>query len=242
MERCSGEPGEVGLTSAEQTGERINQDRKGRLATLTARETKRQTPRHPVVAFATVSATRAFSPQHAKSQGPLGPVVGGFDAVFTQTHPPRGHLPLQTASQTTGLVRSFTIVTDQAAKACIPSLPLSTGRGCFGHVTQALQFLECPPTTGGTLGMAFFRQLPGGANQMGQTGLSTVAPGVLHLVAVRNEEAFPILDEVDKGFFGTVRMHEKQRHPLGGHGPEPLQGVVAKPRRFINRAYGGVVS
>ena len=35
-------------------------------------------------------------------------------------------------------------------------------------------------------------------------------------------------------------MNQIQRHRLGGHGPQPLQGVVAIPGRFINVAHRGV--
>ena len=149
------EPGEIRLTSAEQTADRIDQDTTGRLAKLAAGLAKRQTALDPVIAFDTVRATRALSPQYAKSQGPLGPVVCGFNAVFTQKHPQRCHLPLQTSGQTTGIIRSFTIAADQVAKSGIPSVPLSTGGRRFGHVAQTLQFLKCPPATGGKLGMAF---------------------------------------------------------------------------------------
>ena len=82
MRRCSVEPGEIRLISAEQTGECINQNRKGRLATLTAGLAKRQTPLNPVVTFDAVGASRALSPPHTKSQGPFCPVVGGCDAMF----------------------------------------------------------------------------------------------------------------------------------------------------------------
>ncbi len=37
-------------------------------------------------------------------------------------------------------------------------------------------------------------------------------------------------------------MNQIERHGVGGQGPQPLQGVLAIPRCFINVADGGVTS
>ena len=72
------------MTSAEQTGDRVHQDAKGRLAQLTAGVTKGQCPLHPALAFVASAAMRALAPQHAEAQGALGAVVGRVDAMLAQ--------------------------------------------------------------------------------------------------------------------------------------------------------------
>jgi hypothetical protein len=63
------EPGEIWLTTMEQTGECLHQNRVGRLAQLTARVTKRQTSLYPAIAFVTISPVGALAPKYGKAQG-----------------------------------------------------------------------------------------------------------------------------------------------------------------------------
>ena len=35
-------------------------------------------------------------------------------------------------------------------------------------------------------------------------------------------------------------MDEKERYRIGGNRPEPVQGVLRVPRRFVDVAHGGV--
>ena len=93
------------------------------------------------------------------------------------------------------------VAIDQSAKARIPRPPLTArGRG-FGHLAQALQFVERPPATGRKLRVMFFGQPSGGANQMGQTSLSMIDPGLIHPVAIAHQDARPIRDQIAKGIF-----------------------------------------
>ena len=144
------------MTSAEQTGDRIHQDTKGRLAKLTAGLAKGQRPLHPAVAFVAGTAVGAFAPQHAKAQRLLGTVVGRVDAMLTQKHPQRRHLALQASDQTPGIVLARMVAINQGAQPRLPGPPLAPRRRRRGHMTQALQLLECPRATGGEVRLAFF--------------------------------------------------------------------------------------
>jgi hypothetical protein len=72
------------LTSAEQTGDRIHQDVKGRLAQLTASVAQRQHPLHPAVAFVARAAMGALAPQYAKAQRPLCSIASLKRRSFNQ--------------------------------------------------------------------------------------------------------------------------------------------------------------
>jgi hypothetical protein len=56
------EPGEIRLSTMEQTGDGINQYRKARLIKLTTRLAQRQTPFDPTIACLTRRAMGAFAP------------------------------------------------------------------------------------------------------------------------------------------------------------------------------------
>jgi hypothetical protein len=72
---------------------------------------------------------------------------------------------------------------------------------------------------------------------MGQTRLAMLHPVLIHAVAIADEDALPIIDQGEKGIFGTVGMNEIQGHGIGRHGPQPLQSMVAIPGRFIDVAH-----
>ena len=160
----------------ERTGDGIHQDAKGRLTTLTAGVPKRQDALNPVMAFFTGSPIGTLAPQDSKAQGTLSSVVCGFDPVLHKKHPQRGHLTLQASGQPTGIIFSLVVTRNQGAKPRIPRIPLpATGRR-FGHMTQALQLRQGPRPTRGKLGIAFFRQATGRADEMGSTGLTPIHP------------------------------------------------------------------
>ena len=76
---------------------------------------------------------------------------------------------------------------------------------------------------------------------MGETGLALVDPVLIDAVAIADQDALPIFDQGQKGLFGTVGINAIVSHLVGGHDPEPLQGVLAVPWRFINVAHRGLV-
>ena len=61
-------------------------------------------------------------------------------------------------------------------------------------------------------------------------------PVLIDPVAIADQDARPLLDQVEKGLFGAMRMNEIEGHRVGAQGPQPLQGVLTVPRRFINIA------
>jgi len=67
-----------------------------------------------------------------------------------------------------------------------------------------------------------------------------VPPVLIDAVAITDQDALPILDQGQKGFRGAVGTHHRQRHRVGGHSPQPLQGVVAIPGHCINVAHSGL--
>jgi hypothetical protein len=228
------------LTSAEHTGNRVHQDAKGRLAPLTAGVTQRQRPLHPALAFVAGAAMRALAPQHAEAQGALGAVVGRVDAMLAQKDPQRRHLALQASAQTPGLILTLMVAINQGAQARLPTPPLAPRGRRRGPLAQALQLLECPRPAGRQGWVALFRQPAGTAHELGPTRLTTAPPILLDAVAIAHHEALPILDPGEQGFLGAMRVHQGQRPRLGGHGPQPLQGVLVRPGRFINGAHRGV--
>ena len=81
-------------------------------------------------------------------------IVGGCDALFTQKDPQRGHLPRQAPAQAPSLICALLGALQEATKARIPRLPLSTRWGLVGHVAQALQCLEGGGAAGCEVGIA----------------------------------------------------------------------------------------
>jgi hypothetical protein len=91
----------------------------------------RQDPLHPAVALFVVGALHQLPPEHRKAEGPLRPVIRGFDPFFHHKGPQGSHLPLQRAGQRPRLIPTRTILAKQMHHACIPRLDLSAGgRGC----------------------------------------------------------------------------------------------------------------
>src|SRR5207249_12153676 len=99
----------------------------------------------------------------------------------------------------------------QATKPRIPRAPLPSARGRLGHVAQGLQLLEGPCATGGQLRIAFLREPASAANEMGQTGLSRLDPALIDAVAITDQDALPLLNQGQKGVFGSVGVNERER-------------------------------
>jgi hypothetical protein len=73
---------------------------------------------------------------------------------------------------------------------------------------------------------------------MRQAGLPRIHPILIHPIAITYQQTRPILNEIEKGFFGTPRMNHVERYLLTGHHPQPFQGILTVPGGFINRIDG----
>ena len=71
----------------------------------------------------------------------------------TQKDPKRGHLTRQAPHQAPGIICAFLVAIEEATKAGIPGLPLTTRWRFVGHVAQALQFLAGGVTAGRDVGV-----------------------------------------------------------------------------------------
>ena len=81
--------------------------------------------------------------------------------------------------------------------------------------------------------MGTSRQAPHAPDEVGQAGLPRLNLVLVHLVAVTDENARPVVDESREGFFGPAEMNQVERCGVTDHHPEPLECVREKPGRFI---------
>jgi hypothetical protein len=81
------EPAEIRPLSCEQTGDRFDEEGKGRSTSQTTRVPQRQDPFHPTIALLSACPLAPFAPQHAAAVGPLRDVICGFDTPHIQEYP-----------------------------------------------------------------------------------------------------------------------------------------------------------
>ena len=130
--------------------------------------------------------------------------------------------------------KTSVITLHETAQTGIRSLPLTTARRRMGHLTQSLTFLQGHLAASRKGGLTSLRQLPGAANQMRQAGLTSRTPGLIHAVAIADQDATPILYQRPEGFLRTLGMNPVQGDGIRDHAPEPLQGMAAVPGRLVN--------
>jgi len=184
--------------SMEEAGDGIHQDRKGRLAKLTARLAQRQAPFHPAVAFVARRPVRTLAPQHGKAQRSLSIVVGRLNALFTQKHPQRGHFSHQPPGQPPSVVRTLLVLLNQLTKPGIPRPPLSASRRRFGHLTQSLQLPQRPRPACCQVRIMACRQAPRRADEMCQAGLPLLDPILIHAIAITHQDTRPVIIKAAK--------------------------------------------
>ena len=95
---------------------------------------------------------------------------------------------------------------------------------------------------GGDVEVASLRQATGSSDEMGQASLALVDPVLIDAIAIADQDALPIVGQGHKGVFGAVGINAIVGYGIGGHDPEPLQGVLAVPGCFINGAHRCLVS
>src|SRR5262249_45769317 len=109
-----------------------------------------------------------------------------------------------------------------------------------GPMTQPLQLRERPGPTPRQLRLATGRQPSGDADEMGQAGWSCSRPGLVHPIAVTDQDAGPVVKQRRKGVCGPLGMHHVQGGGITAHHPQPLEPVYEQPGGFINVAHHGV--
>lgn len=72
---------------------------------------------------------------------------------------------------------------------------------------------------------------------MREAGLPPVAPGWRDAVAIAVSEALPVLKQGRKRLWGAMGVHQRERDGVGGQGPQPLQGMAARPGGRITGAH-----
>ena len=139
--------------------------------------------------------------------------------------------------QTTRIISATLITLHETTQTRIPRLPLTTTWRRVSHLTQPLKLLQSHLAASSKVGLGSLGQLPGTANKMRQAALTSIAPGLIHAVAVADQSASPILCQRLKGRLRTLGMNTAQGHCVRHHAPEPLQGMAAVPRRLIDVAH-----
>jgi len=185
------------------------------------------------MALFTGGAMSGLAPHDAPSSAPVGQVGGGFHALLTPKDPKRGHLPGPAPGQAPGLIGALLVALHEATQAGIPRLPLPPRGWLVGPVAQALQGREGALAAGGESRVASLCQPSGGADEMGEAWVTLVAPRLLDAVAIAAPDAWPLVDQGQKGLLGAVGRQALVGHGIGAQAPEPGQGVGAVPGRFI---------
>ena len=139
--------------------------------------------------------------------------------------------------QTTRIIRATLITLHETTQARIPRLPLTTTWRRVSHLTQPLKLLQNHLAASSKVGLGSLGQLTGSANKMRQATLTSIAPSLIHAVAVADQSASPILYQRLKGRLRTLGINTVQGHRVRDHAPEPLQGMAAVPRRLIDVAH-----
>src|SRR5215510_8105437 len=234
------DPGEIGLLAREEPRDGVYQHGVGRSGMETASFFQGQDSLHPMIALGTGRAQRALAPQHAKAQGPFRAIVGRFDPMLGKKDPERIHLTEQAAGKLPCVVLPVMILVNQLAEARIPRPPLPARGWSRGHMTETLQFGECPGPTGRQVGMIPCCQTPGTADEMGQARLPRLDPVAVHAIAVTDQDACPVVNEGSKGLFRPVGMNHVEGRGVTDHHPQPLERMGEKPGRFIDVVDWGV--
>ena len=68
---------------------------------------------------------------------------------------------------------------------------------------------------------------------MGQAGLASPHPLLIHHLAITDQNAHPPPNEVLEGLGGAVRVNQKKGHTRVGHHPQPVQLAPLIPGRFV---------
>jgi hypothetical protein len=185
------EPAEIRLRALEQTGHRINQQRKRRTLSEATRVTQGQEPFHPAIALLTSCPLAPFTPQHPEAMAPLRRVVRGVDTRHIQEYPPRLAVTSQPPRKRPRFSLTGGVLTEQMPETCLPSPPLPHRGALRAPRTQPLQ------RAGHTLSktshpyLHMLRQALSRAEQMSPAALPASLPGLLDQSPITDHDARP---------------------------------------------------
>ena len=192
-----------------------------------------QHPFDPAVALSTRRAVRALPPEDAKPQGPFRPVVRRLDPMLPQKDPQGVHLPQQAPGKPSSVIGAVMILLDQLAEARVPGTPLPPRGWGFGHRTETPQLRQRPGATGSELWTLPLGQAPCRADEVRQTRLPRRDPGLVHPIAITDQDTCPVVNQGSEGLLRPVGMDHGESHGVADHHPQPVQGVREQPGRFI---------
>lgn len=241
-----GDPGYIGFLFFEIAADSVNENGVGFQGAQAAGLFEGENPFQSAVAFIAAGSLAAFSLQDAEADHPFCMVVGWRHALLFEKDPKMGHFPFQSAGEPARFIRVVSISGDELHQPAIECLPLFfRGRGVC-HVAQTAEFLTGPATKDCDVRIQALRKSFGVPDQMTQTGLTEADPLAVNVIAVTDEDAFPITNQFLKGFPGPVRVdHEKSRgsvrhNPMSLRPPHPLllhpAQYPAKPLVLLNLA------
>ncbi len=181
------------------TGHRLHWGRKGLTAPHAAGLAQRQYSFHPPISLITFGPQASFPPEGGKAQHPFGMIVGGRHSLFVQEHPHTLQFLEQTPGKLPPVILVVEIPGNQVDKTGIERLPFSPVGRRMGHMTEALQLLLRPPAKPGrllirTLGQAFSHP-----DQMGPAGLSQTDVFLIHPIAIADQDALPVANQIRNG-------------------------------------------
>ena len=179
-------------------------------------------------------AVASFPPAHGKAYHSFGMVVGWRHAVLFQKEPKGVHLPQQSGGEPRGVVLFTVIASDQFDESGVEHVPLPPVRRLMGHMHKPSQLGQGVFAEGGGRWVFAFRQLFGVANQMRQAGLSQADPFGVKPVAVADQDAFPILDQLPEGFLGPLAVNHEEGDRSAGQDPKPAQDPFEVPGGLVD--------
>ena len=167
--------------------DRLDQNREHWTRLKTAGLVHREYSLNPSVALFTRGSEAAFSPEDSEAQGLFGSIIGGLDTLDSKEDPEGFHLAYEASGEFAGVVLSVMVFGNESTQPRIECPPLTDGRRRMSHMGQATDFSCGPSAEGCDFGIAPLRQAVGGADEMGQTGLSQIHPLFVNPIAVTHQ-------------------------------------------------------
>jgi len=188
----------------------------------------------PAVPLVAGRALHHLAPEHGKPQGPLGPVIGGLNAILEEKEPELSHELFDVASESARFVFSVPVLSDQMHHAGIPGARLAFGGWSVCPGDEPVKLGEHPLAEPGLLGIRSFRKAPGPADQVSKAGLLLVDPVAVDPVAIGDQDSGPLVDQGLEGLLGSTGQDLEESHVLACHHPEPHQKPLVVPGGLVD--------